>query len=355
LLFVRRPDSAFKQSLCAWVENGQRLIDARLQTAISINYDEHVRAQRPKGIVMSSSLMNSSAVMLLLAIPREVIWSYFVGGLVFAIGLVAIFIRGDWQKARGFDKLILLGPLFYAAPLAAFGTEHFTLTAAVASLVPKWIPWHQFWAYFVGACFIAAALSLVTRIQARLSASLLALTFFLFVVLMDAPGWAHNPRNRFAPILMLRELAFSGGALALAASLTKQWRERGTHILATIARYFVAIPVLFYSFEQFMHGSHVPGVPLEPLTPDYIYGHAVWTYLAAVGYAVAGIPLLLGKKTRAAATAIGLTVLLVELVVYVPIAVVQRASLGNGLNYLGDTLMFCGAVLLLAGAMPRET
>ena len=78
----------------------------------------------------------------------------------------------------------------------------------------------MFWAYFVGACFIAAALSLVTKIQARLAASLLALTFFLFVVLMDAPGWAQDPQNRFALALMLRELSFSGGPLALAASLS---------------------------------------------------------------------------------------------------------------------------------------
>src|SRR5262244_4091602 len=125
--------------------------------------------------------------MALLVIPSTVIWSYSVGGVVLAIGLITMFLRGDWQKARGFDKLILFGPLFYAAPLAAFGTEHFTLTAVIASLVPKWIPWHLFWAYFVGACFIAAALSLVTRIQARLAASLAALTFFLFVVLMDVP------------------------------------------------------------------------------------------------------------------------------------------------------------------------
>ena len=46
--------------------------------------------------------------------------------------------------------------------------------------------------------------------------------------------------------------------------------------------------------------------------------------------------------------------LFVELVVYVPIGIVERASLGNGLNYVADTMMFCGAVLLLAGAMPRE-
>jgi uncharacterized membrane protein len=292
--------------------------------------------------------------MMLFAIPGEVIWSYFAGGVVFAIGLAAIILRGDWQKARGLDKLILFGPLFYAAPVAAFGTEHFTLTDALASIIPAWIPWHLFWTYVVGACLIAGALSLVTRIQTRLAAGLLALTFFLFVVLMHGPGWAQDPRNRFALTVALRELSFSGGALALTASLNKQWRERGEDVLATIARYFVAIPVLFFSFEQFLHGKNVPGVPLKPLTPEYVYGHAIWTYLAAAVYAVAGSLLLVGKKTRAAATWLGLTVLFVELVVYVPIGVVERASLANGLNYVADTLMFCGAVLLLAGAMPRD-
>jgi uncharacterized membrane protein YphA (DoxX/SURF4 family) len=334
----------------------------RITASVIDSTDERIRhkpsrsigRRRLKGIGVSGNLVNSSAAMVLFAIPSEVIWSYFVGGLVLAIGLVVLFLRGDWQKARGFDKLILFGPLFYAAPVAAFGTEHFTLTGAVASIIPAWIPWHQFWAYFLGACFIAAALSLVTRIQPRLSAALLSLTFFLFVVLMHGPGWAQDPRNRFALTVALRELSFSGGALALAVSLSGQWRERRTNVLSTIARYFVAIPVLFFSFEQFLHGDHVPGVPLKPLTPDYIYGHAIWTYLAAGVYAVAGTLLLVGKETRAAAAWLGLTVLFLELVVYVPIGVVERASLANGLNYVADTLMFCGAVLLLAGAMPRE-
>ena len=301
---------------------------------------------------MSGSVMNSAAVLAFVAIPSTVIWSYLVFWTVFAIGLVTMFVRGDWQKARGLDKLILFGPLFYAAPIAAFGTEHFTLAKIIASIVPAFIPWHMFWTYFVGTCFIAAGLSLVTKIQARLAASLLALTFFLFVVLMDAPGLARNPQNRFALALMLRELAFCGGPLALAASLSGE--GRGSRVFATIARYFVAIPVLVYSIQQFMHGDHVPGVPLEPLTPTWIFGHAIWTYVAAVGYAIGGVLLLIGKKTRAAATWVGLTVLFVELVVYVPIAIVERASLDKGLNYFADTLMFCGTVLLLAGAMPRE-
>ncbi len=147
------------------------------------------------------------------------------------------------------------------------------------------------------------------------------------------------------------KLSFSGGPLALAASLGDEWRERGRHIVAMIARYFVAIPVLFYSFEQFMHGDRVPGIPLEMVTPAWIFGHGMWTYLTAVVYAVAGTMLLIGKKTRSAATWVGLTVLVVVLVVYVPIGIVGRTSL-ESLNYLADTLMFCGTVILLAGAMP---
>ncbi|HEX8797392.1 MAG TPA: hypothetical protein VF772_02205, partial [Terriglobales bacterium] len=51
-----------------------------------------------------------------------------------------------------------------------------------------------------------------------------------------------------------------------------QSRERSGSILSTIARYFVAIPVLFFSLEQLLHGDHVPGIPLKALTPTWIFG-----------------------------------------------------------------------------------
>jgi hypothetical protein len=70
--------------------------------------------------------------------------------VILAIGLVMIFLRGEWQNARGLDKLILFGPLFYAAPIAAFGTEHFKVTENIASVMPGWIPSHRFWVYLVG-------------------------------------------------------------------------------------------------------------------------------------------------------------------------------------------------------------
>ncbi len=306
---------------------------------------------------MSSIFVPSAASLLLLVLPRAVLACDVVGGAVFALGLVVLFVRGEWLRARGLNKLILLGPVFYATAIAAFGAEHFMIVRAIASIVPAWIPWHLFWAYFVGACLIAAGFSLATGIQTRLAATLLALLFFLFVVLMDAPGWAHRPTDRFATALLLRELAFSGGALGLAVSL--RVREPGAPggvagRLATVARCFVTIPILFYSFEQFLHADHVPGIPLELVTPTWIWGHVVWTYLTAVVYAIAGPLLFIGWKPRTAATVLGLVVLLGILAVYLPMGIVERASLDLGVNYPMDTLMFCGAVLMLAAAMPRE-
>jgi uncharacterized membrane protein len=294
----------------------------------------------------------SAAAMAVGAIPSEVTLSYGAAVVVFAAAQVTMFVRGEWGKARGLDKLILLGPMFYAMPIAAFGVEHFTEAKGVASIVPGWIPWHLFWVYLLGACFIAAALSLVTGIGARLAASLLALTFFLFVVLMDAPGWIANPRDRISMALMLRELSFCAGPLALAASLSAEKFPRVARIDLAAARIFIAVTALVYAVEQFLHADCVPAVPLERVTPTWIWGHAMWAYVAAVAYVVTGALLLIGKKTRAAATWLGLTVLVVEIGVYLPIGWAGRASLGDGLNYVMDTLMFCGTVLLLAGALP---
>ncbi len=283
-------------------------------------------------------------------IPPEVIASYLVGGLVLAAGLFTLVRRKSWSERRGMQRLLLVGPLCYAIPLAAFGTEHLTIASSIARAIPAWIPWHLAWTYALGICFILAAFSLVTGIQRQLAASLVAFNFFLFVLLMDAPGWARNPGSRFAMALTLRELAFSGGPLALAASLATQWPERLRRRLITLGRYFVAIPVAVYCVEQFLHGDYVPGLPLNRVTPTWLWGHAIWTYVSAASYVVPAALLLAGRRTALAATWLGASVPFIVVVAYVPIAVVDRTSL-LGLNFIFDTLMFGGTILLLANAL----
>src|SRR5207342_257024 len=116
-------------------------------------------------------------------------------------------------------KIMPLGRLFFAMSLAVFGSEHFTATASIATLVPRWIPAHVFWVYLVGIAFLCAAIGIANLVQARLAAALVGTTMFLFVLVMDLPAVAANPGNRFFWALALRQLAFSGGAFAFALAL----------------------------------------------------------------------------------------------------------------------------------------
>jgi len=42
------------------------------------------------------------------------------------------------------NKLLALGSLFLAVPMAVFGMGHFVFTGSVVTMVPSWIPWHLF-------------------------------------------------------------------------------------------------------------------------------------------------------------------------------------------------------------------
>src|SRR5262245_22448342 len=70
-------------------------------------------------------------------------WIYVAALLLFIIGLIKIF--GELPEQHGVDKIMPFGRLCFAIPMAVFGSEHFTAAAAVADLIPSWIPAHAFW------------------------------------------------------------------------------------------------------------------------------------------------------------------------------------------------------------------
>src|SRR5439155_2912843 len=153
--------------------------------------------------------------------PVIAFWIYVCTSLLFIFGLIKIF--SELPQEHGADKIMPFGRMFFAIPMAVFGSEHFTATANIAALVPRWIPAHTFWVYLVGLAFLCAALSIAVLVQARLAAALVGMTLLIFVFVMDTPAVVANPRNRFFWVLALRELAFSGGAFAFAMP---PWRTR---------------------------------------------------------------------------------------------------------------------------------
>jgi uncharacterized membrane protein len=283
-------------------------------------------------------------------IPATAFWIYVCAALLLVIGLVRI--SAELREPHGVDRIMPFGPLFFAIPMAVFGTEHFTDTADIAALVPRWIPAHLFWAYAVGAGFLCAGLAIAARVQARLAAALVGVVMLIFVLVMDIPGLLAHTDNRFFWALALRQLAFSGGGFALAMS---PWsarpprpslRERRAAWVA-VPRLFVAIPCVFYGVEHFLHPAHVPGIPLKQLSPEWIPGRIVLSYFVGVVLVLAGAALIVNKRSREAATVLGLTILLAVLWIYLPMLLAAPTSL-VALNYFFDTLLFCGVILALA-------
>jgi uncharacterized membrane protein len=221
-------------------------------------------------------------------------------------------------------------------------------------MVPSWIPAHRFWIYFVGTALIAAALSIIVRKYAQLAATLLGIMLLSFVFLIHIPNLVTEPRNRILWAVALRDLSFSGGAFAFAGTQMTPRSAGGVPWLVTVARFFVGVAALFFGVEHFLHPDHVPGVPLELVTPAWIPARLLWAYLGGVVLIITGTLIVVNKKAHLAATCLGIMIFLLVLFVYLPIAVASPTDIDSALNYFVDTLVFSGAALLLADALPKE-
>jgi uncharacterized membrane protein YphA (DoxX/SURF4 family) len=69
---------------------------------------------------------------------------------------------------------------------------------------------------------------------------------------------------------------------------------------------------------------------------------------------LAGVCLLVNKKARTAATSLGLTILLAVLWIYLPMLLAAPTDVVAP-NLFFDTLLLCGAVLLLANSIDKES
>ncbi|HLW98461.1 MAG TPA: hypothetical protein VKR82_07435 [Candidatus Acidoferrales bacterium] len=283
------------------------------------------------------------------SITGIVFWAYFAGIAILAIG---IFTYGkEAFRAHGTEKLLTLSPILYAVPMAVFASQHFTESKAVSTLVPHWLPWHLFWTYFVGTAVIAASLGIVAEIQARLAGILLGVLLIIFELLLHIPFILAHPKNVIGWSIALRDLAFSGGALAFAAIQGGDRKTGGANYLAILARLFISVPAIFFGVEHFLHPEFMPGVDFDRSMPAWVPAPVFWSYFAGTVFLIAGASLLLNMKSRFAAMCLGYMALILILFVYLPILVAKPLDIDNGLNFLVSMLAFSGASLLLAKAM----
>ncbi|MGA2458034.1 MAG: hypothetical protein ABSF85_10735 [Terriglobales bacterium] len=301
--------------------------------------------------------MHTTILATFLGISRTVVSMCSAGILLFLVALWAA--KTEIARARGLDKIVASSNLCFAVPLAVFGALHVSGVGFVLPLVPSFMPWRLFWAYFVGFALLAASLSIATKIQVRWSGLLFGIMMFLFVAMLIIPGVFASPRDRFAWTFIFRESSFGGGGWILAGNaMREQGRGQSGSKLITVGRVLVALAAIFFGVEHFLHPANVPGVPLEKLTPAWIPGRLLIDYLTGAILLIAGASILLAKKTRMAATYLGTWIVLLVLLIYGPILIAALADPSTdvkieGINYFFDTLLFAGAILALASATPR--
>jgi uncharacterized membrane protein len=276
-------------------------------------------------------------------------------GLFYLVAGVFI-LRKEISAARGWDKLIALGCVFIAVPLAVFAPEHFRGPEFVGNKVPSYMPARSLWPYFVGCALLAAATSLTLRKFVLLSSTLLGLMFFLFVCMIYLPSALTHAGNRFAWIYALRDLSFCAGAWALALLHSRVSSPQLSRLMLLFARNVIAVAAIFYGVQHFLHPQFAPGVPLELKVPSWVPFPSVWAYLAGAILLASGILLALNKKSRIAAASIGAIMTVLTLLPYLLMLVHARSApeINEAINYVADTLLYAGAALALASALPRD-
>jgi uncharacterized membrane protein len=275
-------------------------------------------------------------------------WGMMAAGFAALIaGLVLV--RARFAAASGVGRILVLGPIFEAVALAIFAAEHFLGARDLMGLVPRWLPGPLFWTYLVGAALLAAAISFIAWRYVRWSSLLLALLFLIIVVTIDLPNLPQHIHERLFWTLTARETAFAGGAMVLAGSVWTRGRSIG-RILTLAGRFMVAATFVFYAIEHFFFPRFVPGVPLEKMTPAWVPAPVMISYFVGITLLAAGVGLMIPRARQAAATTAGTVLLLLTIFFYVPILITEIGSALalEGVNYVGDTLLFA-ATALLAG------
>jgi uncharacterized membrane protein len=300
--------------------------------------------------------MHTTILATFFSLPRTPLSMCSAGIVVFLIALWSS--KTDIARARGLDKIVALSNLCFAVPLAVFGALHLSGVEFVLPIVPSYMPWRLFVAYFVGFALLAASLSIATKIQVRWSGLLFGIMMFLFVAMLMIPGALASHRDRIAWTIVFRESSFGGGGWLLAGNASNGWRGPAKATLITVGRILVALAAIVFGIEHFLHPLGLPGVPLEKEMPSWIPGRMLIDYVTGAALVVLSGSTLLNRKTRTVATYVGGWLLLMVLVIYGPVLILALSQPGvgvevEGINYFADTLLFTGAILALASATPR--
>lgn len=140
-------------------------------------------------------------------------------------------LANDWdRKWFGFatgEKGVRIARVFYGLAMLAFGFSHFVYLQFTAPLVPSWLLWPVFWAYFTGTAYLAAGVAVLSGILGRLAATLAAVQMAAFLFLVWLPKILGGSMTDFNWGEIVVNIALVAGAWLVVESYSGQpWLPR---------------------------------------------------------------------------------------------------------------------------------
>ena len=111
----------------------------------------------------------------------------------------------------------LLGRILFAVPFGIFGLFHFMNASDMAGMVS--IPGGVFWVYLTGLALLAAAVSILTNIKAKLALQLLGVMLLVFALGIHLPD-VLGGHDMSMPSL-LKDTSLAGAAFWLSGIMKK--------------------------------------------------------------------------------------------------------------------------------------
>jgi len=180
-----------------------------------------------------------------------------------------------------------------------------------------WFPGNSFWAYLTGIALLAAGLSIVTNIRARLTAALLGILFLCYVVLFEIAAVIANPLNVSVRTVAFETLAMCGAALTLADTLPG---DRFNKLTAS-GPYLFGVSSIVFGIDHFLVLDIIAS-----LVPAWLPWHLFWAYLTGAAFIAVGLSILTGWMDRLGATLLGMMFMLWFFTLHLPRSVIALRS-----------------------------
>lgn len=113
------------------------------------------------------------------------------GGFLLVSTLYAPILRPKILIA--FSKVTVIAKYLFAIMLFDFGIGHLLASAAIGGLVPKYIPFPQFWAFLGGIALTGSAISIFSNIWTKKVMILLSAVLFTWLILLHLYHTIQHP------------------------------------------------------------------------------------------------------------------------------------------------------------------